>query len=91
MTNLGYTQAAPFMFLCMSVLTCYSRRPVPVYHFVSYVLVPMEGLEPPLRKEQVPKTCVSTNFTTWAYSCPTLLTVAGCEYIKVPTYSESLK
>ena len=29
-------------------------------------MVPMEGLEPPLRKEQVPKTCVSTNFTTWA-------------------------
>ena len=26
----------------------------------------MEGLEPPRREAQVPKTCVSTNSTTWA-------------------------
>jgi hypothetical protein len=29
--------------------------------------MPVEGLEPPLRKELVPKTSVSTNFTTPAY------------------------
>ena len=30
-------------------------------------MVRLEGLEPPRRKAQVPKTCVSTNFTTGAF------------------------